>query len=357
MKKVFKLLTVTVFVLALNTSYGQEVKNVIFMIGDGMGLTHLQATMMRSGTPLNMERAQYIGLSKTYSANNRVTDSAAGGTALSTGYKTNNGMICVTPDGTPVENLREKAQKKGLSTGVVVTKDITDATPATFMVHVDSRKKADEIAADIVDCGVDVFMGGGKSHFSARPDSVDLIAALKAKGYRIVNKDTDLSKVTEPKVAGFYAAKHLKRAIDGRGSYLVDATRMSLEVLGKNAKGFFLMVEGSQIDTGSHANDGEFVIGEMLDFDAAVGAAFDFADRNPGTLVIVTADHETGGITLPSGSEDFTLSDQGVELRFSSKNHTAVMVPIYAYGAGAGNFTRIMENTEIPKIIAKIAGY
>lgn len=359
MKKTLKTITV-VALLAFSAGQlaAQEVKNVIMMIGDGMGLAHVQATMMASGQ-LNIERAQYIGLSKTYSANNRVTDSAAGGTALAAGVKTNNTMLGMTPDGKHVQNVREKAQAKGKATGVVVTKDVTDATPAAYLSHVESRKMAAEIALAIADSGVDVVLGGGRENFLARTDGVDLGAEMTAKGYKVITKQSDIKSVKSGKVIGLFAKKHMKKMVDGRGDYLPEATKQALTILENNSggKGFFLMVEGSQIDTGAHANNAEVVVGETLDFDRAVGVAFDFADRNPGTLVIVTADHETGGLTIPSGSEDFMLSDQGVEIKFSTKGHSAIMVPVYAYGTGAQAFSTFMENTDIPAKIAELCGF
>ena len=350
-----KFLMVLLLVAWTISAGAQEVKNVILMIGDGMGLAQVQAAMMQSKAPLQLERAQYIGLSKTYSANNRVTDSAAGGTALATGHKTNNGMVGVLPDGTAVQNIRELAQQQGLATGVVVTKDITDATPASFLAHRESRKMADDIAQDIVASGVDLFMGGGRVHFAEREDGEDLLAKLKKEGYTLVEKKDKIADISSGKVAGLFSKKHMKRASDVRGDYLPVATRQAMKILHKNSPdGFFLMVEGSQIDSGGHANDGEFVVTETLDFDLAVGEAFDFADKNPGTLVIITADHETGGLSLPSGDEDFLLGDQGVEMKFGTGGHSAIMVPVYAYGTGAEQFSTIMENTDIPRKIAAL---
>ena len=328
----------------------QAVKNIIFMIGDGMGLTHTQLAMMSSQAPLAVERVQYIGLAKTYSANNRVTDSAAGGTALATGVKTNNGSVGVDPEGKTVKNITEYTREKGLATGVVVTKDITDATPAAFMAHQQSRKMAPEIAVDISECGVDLFIGGGRNNFEKRKDGVNLTDNLKGKGYHIAYTIEDVKSVDKGKLAGMLATKHMKTMKDGRGDVLPQATAQALTILKNNSpKGFFLMVEGSMIDTGGHANDAEYVLGETLDFWQAVTVAFDFADKNPGTLVVITADHETGGLTFPSDNEDFLLGDAGVEQAFSTKGHTASMVPVYSYGAGAKNFSTVMDNTDIPK--------
>ena len=357
MKKWIRIFMLLLFIVSGIGAWAQTVKNVVFMIGDGMGLAQVQAAMLHSETPLELERAQYVGLSRTCSANNRVTDSAAGGTALATGYKTNNGTVGMSPDSIVLKNIRELAQEAGFATGVVVTKDITDATPAAFLAHRNSRKMADGIAEDIVSSGVTLFMGGGRARFVKRADGRDLIAELKKAGYTVLDKKEQIPDVKSGKVAGLFAKKHMKRASDSRGDYLAVATRQALNLLkGASSQGFFLMVEGSQIDACCHANDGGSVVSETLDFDRAVGEAFDFADRNPGTLVVVTADHETGGMSLPSGNEDFLLGDQGVEMKFSTGGHSALMVPIYAYGTGAGQFSTIMENTDIPRKMAKLMG-
>ncbi len=351
------------FLLAIAIPYGttaqesQPVKNIIFMIGDGMGLAHTYSAMLRSQTPLAFERAQYIGLSKTYSANNRVTDSAASGTAMATGHKTYNGAIGVDTARKPVENIVERAQKKGLATGIVVTKDITDATPAAFMAHQPSRKMAEEIASDIAGSNVDLFIGGGRNRFEKRQDGVNLTDQLRKQGYAIAYTLDEIKNVKSGKLAGLMASGNLKKMTEGRGDYLPQATAQALTILQNNSpKGFFLMVEGSQIDSGGHDNDAEVVIAETLDFNKAIAVAFDFADRNPGTLVVVTADHETGGLTIPSNKADFTQGESGIKYLFSTGGHTGIMVPIYAYGTGAQNFSTIMENTDLPKKMAALLG-
>lgn len=341
---------------AVHAAKPSEVKNVIFLIGDGMGLPHMQVASMRAGSPLAMEQAQFVGLAKTHSANNRVTDSAAAGTALATGHKTNNGMIGMDPDKNPVRNIREMAQDKGMATGIVVTCEITHATPAAFLAHRPSRKEMENIAIDIAASGVDVFLGGGRDNFEKREDNRNLSDELRAKGYTVAYTLDEVRGVERGKVGGLLQDVRFPSKLKGRDEYLPQATAEALRILKNNAgkNGLFLMVEGSFIDSGGHANDAEYVITETLDFDQAVRVAFDFADRNPGTLVVVTADHETGGLTLPSGNEDFLLSDKGIKFEFSTGGHTGVMVPVYAYGPGAQNFTGVMDNTEIPRKIAEL---
>ncbi len=323
-----------------------KVRNVIFMIGDGMGLAQVQAAMDSNGNTLHMARAQAVGLSKTSSASDRVTDSAAGGTALSSGYKTTNGMIGMSPDSIAQPTILEMAEAKGMATGLVATYRITHATPASFIAHNIHRDNEQAIALDFLDTEVDVFIGGGRNMFNAREDGRDLLAELQGKGYTVASTLDEVKGFRKGNIAALVAESHLPSMQNGRGDFLPQATAEALRILKtNNPKGFFVMVEGSQIDGGGHANDAVMVVGETLDFDRAVKEAFDFADKNPGTLVVVTADHETGGLTLPSSGT-----------RFSTTGHTSVMVPIYAYGTGAERFSGVMENVEIPKIMMELLG-
>lgn len=315
-------------------------KNVILMIGDGMGLAQLQSGAVAKKAPLELEKFRSIGFAKTHSADDFVTDSAAAGTALATGHKTNNGMIGQDPSGKAVNSLLTLARNKGLATGLVVTKDITDATPAAFVAHQPSRKMAEEIAADLVESGVDVFVGGGRKRFDKREDGRDLIRELKQKNYKVVSGTDEIEKITSGKVAGFVSTERWH----GRETdQLKRTTVAALRILEENPKGFFLMVEGSQIDSAGHDNKIEDVMGEMMDFDKAIGAALAFAEKNPDTLIVVTADHETGGLTLRDGS----LKEGTIHARFSTGGHTGVMVPVFAYGPGAEEFAGIYENTDI----------
>lgn len=340
--------------LAVTTAYGGDrIRNVVLMIGDGMGLAQVYAAMNHADTAsLNLERAHCTGLVKTHSASSRVTDSAAAGTALASGHKTTNAFIGLAPDRQPVRNLTEASAANGLSSGVVVTCSVTNATPAAFIAHNDSRKNEQAIALDYLGSEVDVVFGGGRSEFVRREDGRNLIDEMAARGYRILDSQEQMDDVAEGKVLGLFAEKNLPGMRSGRGDYLPKATERVLEILSNNSKkGFFAMIEGSLIDGACHNNDIEGVVRETLDFDRAVGVAFDFADRHRGTLVVVLADHETGGLTVASYAKRYTLGD-GVH--FSTGGHSGVMVPVYAYGPGAENFTGIMENTEIPKIIGRL---
>ncbi|MFA7043198.1 MAG: alkaline phosphatase [Bacteroidales bacterium] len=347
---------------ALSENDQAGVKNVIYMIGDGMGLAHVTAMMIEQKyEPCAFDRAEAVGLVKTFSANNRITDSAAAGTALATGNKTNNGMLGLTPGGDTIQSVLSRAGVFGKKTGIVVTCEIENATPAAFYAHVDNRSKSAEIALQLSHDSIDVLFGGGMKYFNGRDDGIDLVKNLKAKNYQVFDKWTDAIQVKNGKVAAFVAPGHLPYHDDGRGDFLPEATSKALEILTNDSqasgnKGFFMMVEGSQIDWASHGNQFSKLLHEMNDFEKSVKIAFDYADAHPGTLVVVTADHETGGLIMPSGNVDFTKSESGIDYKFGSVSHTGIMVPLFAYGKGAANFTGIFDNTDVPKIINKLLG-
>ncbi|MDR0619810.1 MAG: alkaline phosphatase [Bacteroidales bacterium] len=320
----------------------QQVKNVIIMIGDGMGVTQVYAGLTANHGSLNLERAVATGFSKTYSASHYITESAAGGTAIACGQKTKNDHIGVDVNGDSIPSMLDIAHLKGLATGIVVTCELTHATPAAFSAHQKSRSMANEIAGDISRSGIDVLIGGGRKYFENRKDGINLSEKMRKDGYAVGYSLSDTAKVEQGKILLLLDSVALP-AYPARGEILPNGVSAALNILSKNSDGFILMVEGSQIDWGGHDNNINKVINEMLDFDRAVARAFDFADRNPGTLVVITADHETGGLALTDG--DFEKGT--VAAHFASKNHTSVMVPVFAYGACAENFTGIFQNTDI----------
>jgi len=322
---------------------GQAVpRNIVLMIGDGMGPTQVSAAIIANGNRLNIERCTYAGYSKTSSADNLITDSAAGGTALATGKKTNNSVLGLDAQGERAVSILEIAEQNGKMTGLLVTSSITHATPASFYAHQPSRKLDENIAMDLLSSDVDLFMGGGKRFFAERSDSLNLIDSLKARNYHIARDVTDIPE-SASKVGLFIAKGQPKSVLEGRGDFLPQATEAALNFLKNSETGFFLMIEGSQIDWGGHSNNFEQVLAEMKDFDDAIGKVLDFAEKDGSTLVVITADHETGGLTIPAGKRD----GSEMQANFSSTNHTPTMVPVFAYGPGAELFTGIMENTEI----------
>jgi len=324
-------------------------KNVVFLIGDGMGVSQVFAALTANKGHLYLENFKTVGFSKTQSADKYITDSAAGGTALSTGVKTYNGAIGVDVNKQPVQTILEAAEEKGLSTGLVSTSAITHATPASFISHQESRSSSEEIAADFLKTDIDVFIGGGLDHFTKRKDGKDLTAELAQKGYQV---ETDIKKIKDiksGKLAGLTAAGHNGR-VEERGDMLPVATTTALNILSNNKKGFFLMIEGSQIDWGGHAGSAIYIVEEMLDFDQTIGKVLEFAAKDKNTLVVITADHETGGMSLTGGN----IAEGNVKAAFPTGGHTAVMVPVFAFGPGAEEFGGIMENTEVNAKMRKL---
>lgn len=315
----------------------QNPKNIILLIGDGMSATQIFAGLTANGGHLFLDNFKHVGFSKTQSANKYVTDSGAGGTAIATGKKANNSAVGVDSANRPVPSIIEMAKRNGLSTGIVVTTDITDATPADFIAHVPLRDMSEEIADAFLKSDIDVFIGAGKKHFTDRKDGRNLWSELKAKGYQVCDTITEIENIKEGKIAALL----IEQRVNKRGDQLAKTTNVALNTLRQNPKGFFLMVEGSKIDDGGHDNNIQYVVEEMLDFDKTVGKALEFASQNGETLVVVTADHETGGLTLVDGD----MKTGKVMARFSTGGHTGVMVPVFAYGPGAELFTGINENT------------
>lgn len=358
MKKVSALFLLVIFGVPLTSCLtssklahkeNPEIRNVIFMIGDGMGLPDVYAAMTVSEKPLNIERCKITGLQKTLSADSYITDSGAAGTALATGHKTKNGAIGMDPLGNRLKSILEIAEDNGLSTGLVSTSSVTHATPASFIAHQSSRGSYEDIARDFLKTDIDVFIGGGYDHFAKRQDKLNLIDTLKLRGYEVDTSMSMITRSTSRKLAGLTAHGHNPYRLDGRGDMLPASSEKALEILSKNKKGFFLMIEGSQIDWAGHENAADTLIDETLDFDKAVGVALDYAKKDGHTLVIITADHETGGVTIAGGDK----ATHSVKLNFSTKDHTAIMVPVYSFGPGAEKFSGIYDNTEIfQKILA-----
>ncbi|MBA7529571.1 hypothetical protein ES705_21769 [subsurface metagenome] len=347
---------ISLFFVSIYATFAQSdvrVKNIILMIGDGMGVAQVYAAYTVNKGKLNLEKAQYIGFSKTSSANSYITDSGAGGTAISIGRKTNNGCIGVDSDSVSLKTILEIAEENELSTGLLATSAITHATPASFVAHQISRYDTLEIAYDFIGSGIDIFIGGGRNHFERRIDSANISDSLRKEGYSIVYDLASIKAKDKNNIGCLVADKHLLPVLNGRGDFLPDATSLSLSRLSKNKKGFFVMIEGSQIDWAGHSNHISYLVSEMIDFDKAVGVAFDFADKNPGTLVVVTADHETGGLSLVDGD----IHSGKLSSTFGTTDHTGVMVPVFAYGAGAEEFKGIYENTELFFKMMRLYGF
>ena len=392
MKK-FNLLTSAILSLFIATScYNNvvekpQVKNVIYLIGDGMGFGAVSSLLLAEDSVTGFEQAPVIGLSETCSANNYVTDSPAGGTALATGTRTKNGYLGVDPEGKQLTSILRKAQAMGKKSGIVVNTTLTEATPAAFYAGVTSRSMSYDIAKQFSESQVDVAIGAGLSAFINRPDSVDLTATLIEKGYNVYLDWKAVLNTTSDKFVGILPMGDVHRrnessnttagAADGaevclaaklaasEGNadtthlseptvYLEKATGKALEVLSRNnQQGFFLMIESAIIDGYGHNNDSDGMIEEMKEFDCTLKQLVTYVNQHPETLLVVTADHETGGTGVTYNSFEVG-NPTPLKLSFSTKGHTGTVVPIFAYGAGAEAFAGIMKNTDLPKKIEEL---
>lgn len=323
-------------IIALRTS-GSKPKNLILLIGDGMGPNQVAMARDAKGGALYMDSIPYQGTSSTLNFYGETTDSAAGGTAIACGIKTKNRNIGVTHDFQMVPNLREFMAEKGKKTGLISTVSITDATPATFGAHAKGRGRQTEIAAQYIENDIDVILGGGAAIFSDELRET----AVKQKGYALVTTKEELAATKSGKILGLFADTEFPFYEDGypEGTpTLEEMTIKAIETLSKNSKGFFLMVEGGLIDHACSDETKAECIAEVLEFDKAVKAALDFTEKDGNTLVVVTADHETGSLVYDSEAKEYD---------FLTASHSATDVPVYAYGVGASEFTGAMVNTDI----------
>lgn len=346
-------------------------KNVILLIGDGMGRAQRDAARLLAGGSLIMDGLPHGGLVATGCADPvaTVTDSAAAATAIATGVKTYNGAIGVGPDGHPVPTVLELAKRAGKAVGLVTTCQVTDATPAAFAAHVAHRTDQREIARQFIEeTAVDLILGGGRRWWSpdtaTDPDTgvlADLTERAQALGYAFAANAADLHAVCSARLLGLFAGDELFIQDPPEGEEarydppvpLWEMTRTALDTLGANPHGFFLMVEEAAIDRMGHRNNARLAIKGVHELDRAVLVAQTFAERDGETLVIVTADHECGGLTLdepPVGIErglDPATLDLAALLRWATTGHTEVDVPLNALGPGAERLTGHLENTDL----------
>jgi len=349
-------------------------KSIILFIGDGMGSEQRKAAQLYSyglNGRLAMDTLPYSGLSMTSSANNLITDSAAGATAISTGVKTNNGVIALDPTLNNLTTLLELAQLEGMSTGLITSTQITHATPAAFSSHVESRNLMTDIALQMINLGVDVIMGGGEDEFlpnnhngqypepGERADGRNLIAEAIGYGYSYVYDDISFSAINVnevTKVLGLFSDEGMIRPYVPS---IASMTNKAIEILNKNPNGFFLMIEGGQIDWAGHNNDALNNILDTLALDEAVIKGIQYAENNSNTLLIVTADHETGGMSVSmtsSGALDedgpFYMSDNTpFYINWSTDYHTAINIPITSTGPLSESLVGVFENTYIFEIM------
>ncbi|MDZ5711412.1 alkaline phosphatase [Jeotgalibacillus haloalkalitolerans] len=396
----------------------EKVHNVIYMIPDGYNASYATNYRWFKGEESSFD--PFVkGLMQTYSADTEVTDSAAAGTAMATGEKTNNGMVGVTPDGEQVDSILDAAEEAGKSTGLVATSTITHATPAVFGSSVESRGNEAGIAPQYFENGVDVLLGGGRDYFlpeseGGKQPELNLIESAEADGYEYVTNSDELTSAKSGKLLGLFAddamAPELERGETDQPS-LADMTGAALNALEQDKDGFFLMVEGSQIDWAGHAHDAAWAMNDTKAFDEAVAAAIEYAKKDKNTLVVVAGDHETGGMSVGSNGEydlnidvlhdvkatgdtmaaelnedrsnareivkeyaNIELTEEEAALIEETDNaamainevisdralvgwttsaHTGVDVPVYAYGAQAHKFSGLLNNTDLPKLMGE----
>ncbi|UCS92022.1 alkaline phosphatase [Echinicola marina] len=329
---------------------GQEVpiEQIIMMVGDGNGLAHISAGVYANGGVLNLSQLKHIALVKTQSADDFTTDSAAGATALATGEKVNNRAIGFSVNETPLKNLPEILKEYNFNSGIVTTDHVTGATPSSFYAHRMDRGMTLGIAEDLANSPLSLFIGAGKNDFVT--NGRDLIQSLETSGFSMAKSIREIAHSGAERIGYFASNQGLPTVNKGREDYLLEATRNALSFLDNKQAPFFLLIEGAMIDSGGHINDAGMVVEEEVDFDLAIGEVLKYADDHPGTLVLITADHETGGVTLPQGN----IAEREVELEFSTHDHTGIMVPLFAYGAHASAFTGVYENTDIFKRIMEL---
>ena len=344
-------------------------KNIILLISDGMSLTQVSTYRLLKGGPnerIAVDKFPVSGIVLTHSENAIVTDSASSATAFSTGRKTNNGALGLDEDNKILENFTEIIDRYGYVSSLISTSEITHATPAAYASHVDLRWKTDEISLQMMESNVMTILGGGRHFFlpedlgGKRSDGLNLLEQMESSRMVMTEKKeldsfdhSDLGKVV-----GLFADEALRdkekpenHVFEPSSSEMLNFAINRSEKFNENGcKGFFIMLEGSQVDWAGHANDLNYLKREMQDFDEAVELALDYATQNPDTLVIATADHETGGLLIESSSPtDYTAPE--VKFSFNTGigygSHTGVPVPVYAYGPGSENFTGTLDNTDI----------
>ena len=355
----------------------KKAKNIILFIGDGMSVSQVSAFRLYQGGPnsrVAVDNFPYSGKVLTHSANAIVTDSASSGTAFSTGKKTNNRALGVDVNEQPIENITETLDRSGYVSSVISTSEVTHATPAAFVVHTSSRYLTDEISIQMTDSKIKNILGGGRKFFipeedgGNREDGIKLIEKIKSKS-RLITDKSELSNPAsygDSQVFGLFADEHLRDentpenhstepSIEKMLEFSVNRSKKFIE---NGCRGFFIMAEASQVDWAGHGNDFEYLMREMSDLEDGIKWALEFAKKNQDTLVVVTADHETGGLLIePNDPRKY----ENLDIKFSFNtgigrgSHTGVPVPIYAYGPGAENFTGTLDNTDVHKALLAAA--
>ena len=340
-----KKILIFLLTLTLIPLFGQDnvQKNIILIIGDGMGVPQITAGMYKLKNQTALENFPIIGLSKTHSSNALVTDSAAAGTAIACGEKTANGTVGISMRNQKLTSILELSKQKGYKTGIIATSTIVHATPAAFYANVLSRNQYEDIALQLSNSDVDYFIGGGRKFFINRKDKRNLLKEMTS--YDIVNSIKKFDESKSDKIGYFTSSEDPYPIRNGRIPNLSAAVEKMLPKLSNNDNPYFLLIEASQIDWGGHKNDIDYVLSEFIDMDKAINKVIEFTKNDKNTIVIVTGDHETGGLAITSGRR----RNFQIKTEFSTIGHSAVMIPVFAKGAHSEIFSGIYDNTEIFK--------
>ena len=326
--------------------HGLKAKNIILAVGDGTGLNQVMLSRLAIGGmdhKLSIDQLPYHGISLTHSYNNIYTDSAAAATTWATGHKTKNRYLSIDVNKEKLQTITEMLSKKSYIFGLVATSSITHATPAAFYAHIDSRYKYSEIAEQLINSPINIAMGGGLEFFDVEKigDSHHVLTNKKS-----FNLDLNDSK----KVIGLFDNDGIYR--DPEKPTQREMTDFTLKYLNKNqCNGFFLMTEGSQIDWAAHDNNANEMITEFRDFDLTIKDLINFVTQNKETLLIITADHETGGLQI------LKQDDDSVIVQWGTGSHTSTPVGVYTYGPAAELFNGIMDNTDIHQKMLEAIDY
>ena len=328
-----------------NFSESAKPKNIILAIADGSGLNHITVSRLAIGGPdykLYIDQLPVAGISSTHAYENLITDSAAASTAWATGNKTKNRYLSVDKDKKELTTIFEMLDDKGYLKGIVATSSVTHATPAAFYAHIDSRYKEKEIAAQLLNSSVDIALGGGQEFFNL--EEVE-------KNHYLMTQKASLEKNYGglKNIVGLFDEDGMERGLDMPTQR--EMTNFALDYLDDKCNGFFLMTEGSQIDWAGHSNDIEYMIREFKDFDLTIKDLINFVSADKNTLLIITADHETGGLQLMKQKDDSFI------VQWGTGSHTGVPVGVYAYGPGSQNFNGMMDNTDIFYKILEVLDY
>ena len=328
-----------------NFSESTKPKNIILAIADGAGLNHITVSRLAIGGPdhkLYIDQLPVAGTSSTHAYENLITDSAAAATAWATGNKTKNRYLSVDKDKKELTTIFEMLDDKGYLKGIVATSSVTHATPAAFYAHIDSRYKEKEIADQLLNSSVNIALGGGQEFFNLQ--ELDKNHHFMTEKVSLENNYDGLKNII-----GLFDEDGMERGLDMPTQR--EMTSYALDYLDDKCNGFFLMTEGSQIDWAGHSNDVEYMIREFKDFDLTIKDLINFVSANKDTLLLITADHETGGLQIMKQKDDSFI------VQWGTGSHTGVPVVVYAYGPGSQNFSGVMDNTDIFYKILEVLDY